>query len=116
MGAVVRILLTPAPRAGVAVATNRRSLPLPRSFAFITARDVSFVIGLLGAIVGAMWIRHGGLGRDPLTAVGEVTALVGTYAALVGVLFMARAPWLDQVFGADRLRSEKLFEVEMEMS
>ena len=92
-------------RAGVAVATNRRSLPLPRSFAFITARDVSFVIGLLGAIVGAMWIRHGGLGRDPLTAVGEVTALVGTYAALVGVLFMARAPWLDQVFGADRLRS-----------
>jgi predicted ferric reductase len=92
-------------RPGGAVGAAPRSLPLPRSFAFIAARDVTFVIGLLGAIVGAMWVRHGGLGRDPLTAIGQVTALLGTYAALVGVLFMARAPWLDQVFGADRLRS-----------
>jgi predicted ferric reductase len=91
--------------AGSGAASARRGVPLPRSFAFISARDVTFVIGLLGVILGAMWVRHGGLTRDPLAAIGQVTGLVGTYAALVGVLFMARAPWLDQVFGADRLRA-----------
>jgi predicted ferric reductase len=65
---------------------------------------VWIVIAAIDAVIGAMWIRHDGLSRDPLTMVGEVSALAGTYAALIGVLFMSRAPWLDQVFGADALR------------
>src|SRR5919202_3776602 len=85
--------------------TRDRGLPVPRAYTFITPRDIAFVIGLVGAILVAMWVRHGGLTRDPLTAIGEVSALGGTYAALIGVLFMARAPWLDQVLGADRLRA-----------
>ena len=83
---------------------GRLPLPLPRSYRAITSRDIWLLIAGVGALLGAMWLRHGGLAKDPLTAIGEVTALGGTYAALIGVLFAARAPWLDQVMGSDRLR------------
>ena len=56
--------------------------------------------GLVGL---AMWLRHGGLARDPLTGIGELAALGGTFLALVGILLASRAPWLDQVVGSDRL-------------
>jgi predicted ferric reductase len=55
-----------------------------------------------------MWIRHGGL-RDlgslsaQLTAAGQLTALYGTYIALIQIVLMSRSPWLDQLFGMDRL-------------
>jgi predicted ferric reductase len=81
------------------------SVPLPRSWSAIQSRDVWLVVAGIGVVLAAMWLRHGGLAQDPLTAVGQVTALAGTYAALLGVLFASRAPWLDQVIGTDRLRS-----------
>jgi predicted ferric reductase len=92
---------------GAAARSRRRtqSLPLPRAYSWIAPRDVWLSIAGVGAVIAAMWLRHGGLERDPLTAVGEVTALAGTYAALLGVLFASRAPWLDQVLGTDRLRA-----------
>jgi predicted ferric reductase len=62
------------------------------------------VIGLAGVVLTAMWLRHGGLEQDPILAFGQVTAIAGTYLALVGVLLASRAPWLDQVFGSDELR------------
>src|SRR5581483_9647050 len=37
------------------------------------------------------------------TAVGQVTGLLGAYALLVGVLLMARVPWLERFLGFDRL-------------
>lgn len=80
-------------------------MPVPRSWSEISVRDVWVVIVAVGVIIGIMWVRHGGLDRDLLTAAGEVTALAGTYAALVGILFASRAPWLDQVLGTDGLRS-----------
>jgi predicted ferric reductase len=93
------------------IATNLRgargrldALRVPRDFAWLTARDIWIVVAAVGAVLAAMWLRHGGLSRDPLTAIGEVTALGGTYAALLGVLFASRAPWIDQVFGADEMR------------
>lgn len=82
-----------------------RTLPLPRAYASLRQRDVWLVIAGVGAVIAGMWLRHGGLTADPLTAIGQVTALGGTYAALLGVLFASRAPWLDQVLGADRLRA-----------
>ncbi len=87
--------------------TRRRltAAPLPRDWHEITSRDVWLVVVGVGSVLTAMWVRHGGLTRDPLTAIGEVTALGGTFAALLGVLFASRAPWLDQVMGTDRLRS-----------
>jgi predicted ferric reductase len=82
----------------------RRLAPIPRSWAELRQRDVWFVIGLIAVVLGAMWLRHGGLDQDPVMAIGQVTAIAGTYAALVGVLLASRAPWLDQVFGSDALR------------
>jgi predicted ferric reductase len=51
-------------------------------------------------------VRHGGLERfdvplNALTAIGQLTALYGTYLALVGILLMSRAPFIDQVVGSD---------------
>lgn len=45
----------------------------------------------------AMWVRHGGLDQlattsGLLTAVGQVSALLGTYVALLQVVLMARIP------------------------
>lgn len=85
-------------------AQARRILPIPRTFAQLRQQDVWFVVGLIGAILGVMWLRHGGLAQEPMLAIGQVTAITGTYAALVGILLASRAPWLDQVFGSDELR------------
>ena len=58
--------------------------------------------------VTAGWIGHGGwppeYGTASLfTAVGQITALWGTLAALVQILLVARVPGLDGRFGMDRL-------------
>ena len=55
-----------------------------------------------------MWLRHGGLEQlsttaGILTAIGQVTALFGTYFALIQLVLMSRSPWLDQAFGMDGL-------------
>lgn len=83
---------------------SRRRLAIPRDHAWLDRRDVAIVAAGVGVLLAAMWIRHGGLDSEPWTAVGEATALGGTYAALLGVLFASRAPWIDQVFGADGMR------------
>jgi predicted ferric reductase len=57
------------------------------------------VLGLLGlnaVLIMGMWIRHGGPdmltgASGDLTAAGELTALLGTYAALVQLLLMSRS-------------------------
>jgi predicted ferric reductase len=69
------------------------------------------VVGFLAAniiLIVAMWVRHGGLDQlgtigGLATGIGQVTALVGTYFSLLQLLLMSRAPWLDRVFGRDRL-------------
>ena len=55
-----------------------------------------------------MWIRHGGLlelgtTAGIFTAAGEISALYGTYLVLIQLVLMSRSPWLDQVFGQDRI-------------
>jgi predicted ferric reductase len=99
--------MTAQPLSGAIPRANRgpSPLPLPRDYAWLSPRDIWLVAAGVGLVIAAMWVRHGGLARDPLTMVGEVTALAGPYAALLGILFVARAPWLDQVLGADRLRT-----------
>jgi predicted ferric reductase len=59
-------------------------------------------------MIGAMWLRHGGADQfgtlgGTVTAAGQLTALLGTYVALLALVFMARSPWLDQLFGIERL-------------
>jgi predicted ferric reductase len=58
--------------------------------------------------LAGLWVRHGGLGTVSapgglLTAVGQLTGLFGTYAALIQVLLMSRIGWLERFVGFDRL-------------
>lgn len=60
------------------------------------------------AVVTGTWIQHGGWPADTsqstlFTSIGQITALWGTFAALVQVLLVARVPGLDGRFGMDRL-------------
>lgn len=75
----------------------------------LTANDIRLLLGTSGVLVAGIWVRHGGLDQlssvpGALTGLGQITALLGTWMALVGVLLMARVPWIDQVVGSDRLR------------
>src|ERR1700724_3930206 len=74
----------------------------------VSAGAVVLVVAVNAVLVVAMWVRHGALNQlgspsAKLTAAGQITALVGTYGALVQVLLMARSPWLERRFGMDGL-------------
>jgi predicted ferric reductase len=81
--------------------------PAPRR---LRAEDVVGLLGANVALIVLMWVRHGGLDRlgtvaDVAIGVGQLTALVGTFLALLQLVLMSRAPWLDRTFGRDRLTS-----------
>jgi predicted ferric reductase len=74
----------------------------------IRPADIGLVLAANGVVVVGMWMRHGGIdqlatGAGLATGLGQVTALLGTYLALAGILLMARVPWIDHVVGSDRL-------------
>src|SRR5882672_6282506 len=86
-----------------------RHAPMPRPWN-LRASDVYAVVGGNALIIGAMWVRHGGADQfatvsGAISAIGQLTALLGTYGALLSLVLMSRSPWLDQVFGMDRLVS-----------
>lgn len=90
-------------------ATQRRQIrvPLPRTWPVLSI-DVVWILGLNAAVILAMWVRHGGLDdlAAPgaiLTAIGQLAGLYAAYLALIQLVLMSRSPWLDQVFGMDRL-------------
>jgi predicted ferric reductase len=93
--------------ARTAPAPPRRSLRVPRSWGFRPG-DAALLVAGNAVLIIAMWVRHGQLPRisnaaQVLTAAGQIAALLGTYAALVQVVLMSRSPWLDSLFGIDRL-------------
>jgi predicted ferric reductase len=70
--------------------------------------DILFVLVANALLITGMWIRHGGLDTmgnvgGMATGAGQLTALLGTYLALVQLVLMSRSPWLDHVVGTDRL-------------
>ena len=82
-------------------------VPLPRRWS-VGATEIVAVLVANGVLILGMWLRHGGLDQlstldGQLTAIGQLTALFGTYLALVQLVLMSRSPWLDQVFGMDGL-------------
>jgi len=86
---------------------NRYGVPFPLTWSVHASELVAIAIGN-GLLIVGMWVRHGGLEQlgslaGILTATGQLTALSGTYLALLGIILMSRSPWLDQVFGTDRL-------------
>jgi predicted ferric reductase len=97
--------MTTANRTSAARSLAPTSPPLPRRWSISTG-DLTWGVLGIALIIGAMWVRHGGLDRfdnplNALTAIGQLTALYGTYLALVGILLMSRAPFIDQVVGSD---------------
>jgi len=77
--------------------------PVPRIWA-IHPIEVWFVVVANIGVISAMWIIHGGIRQATslggmFTAAGQYTALIGTFLALVGIVLVARSPWLDQIFG-----------------
>ena len=100
---------TRQPTMSAAPASNRkpRRVPLPRVWP-LKASDVYALIGGNALLIGAMWVRHGGVAElgsvaGIFTAIGELTALYGTFLILIQLVLMSRSPWLDQVFGQDRI-------------
>ena len=88
-------------------APPRRAVRTPRRWG-LRASDVSFIALGNAVLIVAMWVRHGQLpnlssATAVLSGAGQLTALLGTYAALVQVVLMSRSPWLDQRFGIDRI-------------
>jgi predicted ferric reductase len=90
-----------------APARKARRVPVPRIWP-VTANDIYALLLGNGALILGMWIRHGGPNQlntpaGIFTAAGELCALYGTYLVLIQLVLMSRSPWLDQVFGQDRI-------------
>lgn len=56
----------------------------------------------------ALWVAHGGAEQfgspaGALAAIGQIGALLGTFAVLVLLTLISRAPWLETAFGMDHL-------------
>jgi predicted ferric reductase len=89
------------------IAPIRRRVPVRMSRA-LRPGDVLALAAGNGVLIVGMWIRHGGLSEltslgAVLIAGGQVTALLGTYIALIGLVLMSRSPWLDRLIGGPRL-------------
>jgi len=85
-----------------------RSLPVRFPLRRLRSTDVVAIGVGNGVLIVGMWVRHGGLDQlssfgGTLTAAGQVTALLGTYIALIGLVLVSRSPWLDRSFGLPRL-------------
>ena len=88
-------------------ASTRRSLKVPRTWG-LRPSDVILAVFGDAVLIAVLWLRHGQFPHltDPaavLIAVGQLGALLGTYSALVQVVLMSRSPWLDGLFGIDRI-------------
>jgi predicted ferric reductase len=88
-------------------ARKGRKVARPRLWSLRASDVVAILLGN-GVLIAGMWVRHGGLAElgsagGILTAVGQLTALYGTYLILIELILMSRSPWLDQLFGMDRL-------------
>ena len=99
-----------SPSGGVAYsapARKARRVPAPRIWPLKDYDVYAFLAGN-AVVILAMWIRHGGLNElatqaGIVTAIGEIAALYGTFLVLIQLVLMSRSPFLDQVFGQDRL-------------
>ena len=95
----------PSSGAGARSAVSRADSPATR----LRPSDVVAILGANALLLVLMWIRHGGVGVSSaggagfLTGLGELTALLGTYGALVQLVLMSRIPWFEQLLGLDGL-------------
>ncbi|HTL83616.1 MAG TPA: ferredoxin reductase family protein [Acidimicrobiia bacterium] len=89
-------------RPPIAPVTTRRGRAVDQASLLAFAGAVGLVVTV------GMWLRHGGIGAangpgGVATALGQITALVGTYAVLIQLLLMSRIAWIERAAGLDRL-------------
>ncbi|HXZ99952.1 MAG TPA: ferric reductase-like transmembrane domain-containing protein [Candidatus Binatia bacterium] len=109
---MVRFLPTaatpPRPRASaVPPPQPRRAVRSPRAWG-LRPGDAALIVFGNALLIVLMWVRHGQLPNlvspaADFTAIGQLAALLGTYSALVQVVLMSRSPWLDSIWGIDRI-------------
>ena len=88
-------------------ARKTRRAPVPRIWP-VRAGDLYAILGANLLLIGGMWVRHGNLRElsttaGIFTAIGELAALYGTFLVLIQLVLMSRSPFLDQIFGQDRI-------------
>ena len=98
-----------APAATRTRSSSRRRVrvPFPRTWGLRASDVVALLVGN-GLLILAMWVRHGGFLEltsisGIITAAGQIAALYGAYLILIQLVIMSRSPWLDQLFGMDRM-------------
>ncbi len=84
----------------------------PRRSIDRAVEDRAFVVGVVvaanAAVVLLLWLKDGGLSDlgapgSTAVAIGQISALLGTYAVLVELLLMSRIGWLERAIGFDHL-------------
>jgi len=85
----------------------------PPALRRMAASAVCIVFVANALLVALMWIRHGLLTQPPslaagLMAIGQLSALGGTYFALAGLVLVARTPLLEQLLGDRAARYHRL--------
>ena len=80
-------------------ALPKNSPPLPRRWSILPS-DLNWIVLGVGIVLLGMWLRHGGARNlaDPIglvTSIGQLTAIFGTYLALVGVLLDRKSTRLN---------------------
>jgi len=84
-----------------------RGVEAYRRHAALQAAIWLFVAGNAVALVW-LWVHGGNVTQLPhtgdyLTSVGRITGLLGAYLALLQVVLLSRLPWLERLYGFDRL-------------
>ena len=92
--------------ATVADAAGRHAAGTPRRRRY--AGDLGATLAALGAgaVVGSTWVMSSqtwSTPGGPVTVLGTLTAMLGTYLSLVLIVVVARVPWLERDIGQDRL-------------
>jgi predicted ferric reductase len=81
--------------------------PPPPRISPLQNYDPVWLLVVNAGVVAFMWFVHGGLERTEtqgwLIAVGQLTGLYAALAALLGLVLISRAPWLERRYGMDRM-------------
>ena len=105
-------MLEPARRFPIATAPA----PTARLRRQLSYASVGAIFLANAALIVAIWIHHGHLdaGSSPaatLMWLGQLSALMGTYLVLVGMLFVARTPFLEGLLGDRAARYHRVIAI-----
>ncbi|MHB8510697.1 MAG: ferredoxin reductase family protein [Actinomycetota bacterium] len=79
----------------------------PRTYG-LRERHLVWALSANAVLIVGLWLKHGALSHlggpgSLATAIGQVTALLGTYAILIDVLLMSRSAFMERLLGMDKL-------------